>query len=289
MSQSHHKLALASWRAPRAGHLYGKLVVDVSEATQYLEWLSHGSGEEISLIHLVGKAVAMALAAAPGLNGTVRLWRFRPRATIDASFVVPVEPTRLVRVKVDRIDERTTVEIAEALVAGVQQAQRDGRALGTLSRTARWIPTPILRRGLWLKGLLQSAFGLGLPLRGLRSDPFGSCIITDVGAYGLEEAYVPPVPWAHAPLAVQIGAVRDAPAVVEGRLILRRELTLTATLDPRFAGGAANLAFVQVLRDVLENPWQLEGRSGPPIQLEDRGVRQLAVEEASLEGSPGSG
>ncbi|HHO49812.1 MAG TPA: hypothetical protein ENK18_02825 [Deltaproteobacteria bacterium] len=286
VSPSQHKLALASWRAPRTGHLYGKLVVDVSEAARYLEWLSHGSGETITLVHLVGKAVALALAAAPGLNGTVRLWWFRQRPTVDASFVVPGEQGQLVRIKVDRIDTLTPVEIAETLAAGVRQADRDGRSLSTPLRAARWLPTPILRRGLWLKGVIQGAFGLGLPLRGLRADPFGSCIITDVGAYGLDEAYVPPVPWAHAPLAIQLGAVRDVPAVNEGRLVLRRELTLTATLDPRFAASEESLSFVRVLRGVLEQPWQLEGRPGPPIQLGERGVGRLPLDDGvALEGS----
>ncbi len=59
------KLAIASWSSPSEGNIYGKLTVDATEALAYLDHLRETTGEKVTVTHLVGKAVAEALAAEP--------------------------------------------------------------------------------------------------------------------------------------------------------------------------------------------------------------------------------
>ena len=69
MNSTRRKLAIATWSAPREGNIYGKLTVNAEPALAYLAALTEATGENVTLTHFVGKAVATALASSPGLNG----------------------------------------------------------------------------------------------------------------------------------------------------------------------------------------------------------------------------
>jgi len=48
--------------------------------------------------------------------------------------------------------------------------------------------------------------------------------------------------------------------------VVQKQLTLCATIDHRYLDGAQGGVLARVVRDVLENPWQLEGLEGPPAE-----------------------
>lgn len=79
------KLAIATWSPPAEGNIFGKLTVDATQALAYLDWVRARDGEKVTITHLVGKAIAQALRAAPGLNGAIRLGAFVPHTTIDVT------------------------------------------------------------------------------------------------------------------------------------------------------------------------------------------------------------
>ncbi|MDX1659911.1 MAG: 2-oxo acid dehydrogenase subunit E2, partial [Nitriliruptorales bacterium] len=82
------KLAIATWKGPREGNIYGRIEVDATEAQAYLEHVRETSGERATITHLVGKAVAEALRVEPSLNGTIRFGRFVPHDSVDVTFLV---------------------------------------------------------------------------------------------------------------------------------------------------------------------------------------------------------
>src|SRR2546426_9265870 len=108
------------------------------------------------------------------------------------------------------------------------------------------MPTFLLRRVVWLTGWLTGALGISIPPLGLKRFPFGACIVTNVGTFGLDEAWVPPTPFARVPVYVLIGAVKDRAAVVDGKLVVQPQLTLCATVDHRFIDGAQGAVLAKV-------------------------------------------
>lgn len=289
------KLAIATWSAPREGNIYGKLTVDATEALAYVEWLRETTGEKVTLTHLVGKACAMALRAAPQLNGRIRFGRFVPHDTVDITYLVSLEDGgNLAKAKVARCDDKSVADVARELRALAERLHRgedEGfkKSMGPLKLLPSFLIRPLVR----LTGYLTAVLGVNVPPLGLEAFPFGSLIVTNVGVFGLDEGFVPPTPFAHVPVYVLIGAVKDAPAVVDGELVVRKQLTLTATIDHRFIDGAHGGILARVVRDVLENPWQLEGREGPPPllegksrQLEDRAGRALPGPVPEEQGIP---
>ncbi len=269
MNPLRRKLAIASWDAPREPNIYGRLSLDAEPALAYVEHLRKASGEKVTLTTVVGKAVAMALREMPSLNGYLRFDTYVPHERVSVAFLVAFEDGKnLAKAKVDDLDKKSVLEatvelrqLAEKLHKGKDDAFN--KSMGPV----RLLPVWVIRRLLRFVGFVSTRLGWSVPSLGIEAFPFGSCVITNVGVFGLDEGYVPPTPFAGAPLYVLIGAVKDAPMAVNGEVVVRKQLTLTATIDHRYMDGAQGATLANTVRKVLANPWLLEGRDGPPEAL----------------------
>lgn len=256
LTSTRRKLAIATWAAPREGNIYGKLTVDAGPALAFLDKVRAQTGEKVTITHLVGRAVALALAQAPTLNGRIVWGKYRPHDTVDLAFLVALDEGKdLAKAKVERADHKTTAEIArdlreraEKLRAGKDREFEKSKGL------VRLLPSWMLRRVLAFIGWLTGAVGVRLKGAGLERFPFGSCIITSVGMFGLDEAFVPPTPFARVPLYILVGAVRDRAVVQGGQLAVQPQLTVTATIDHRFIDGFQGGVLAKIVREVLEDP-----------------------------------
>ena len=81
----------------------------------------------------------------------------------------------------------------------------------------------------------------------------------------LDEGFAPPTPSARVPVYLLAGAVSQRPAVKDGELVQQPQLTVTATVDHRFIDGHEAATLGNVMRDVLENSWQLEDGGAPTV------------------------
>lgn len=61
------KIATAVWDAPNDPQIYGSFEIDAGPLLSFIA-TSRGRGAHITPTHLVGRAVGLALAAAPALN-----------------------------------------------------------------------------------------------------------------------------------------------------------------------------------------------------------------------------
>jgi pyruvate/2-oxoglutarate dehydrogenase complex dihydrolipoamide acyltransferase (E2) component len=260
------KLAIASWSSPREGNIYGKVTVDATQAQAYLAHLRETTGEKVTITHLVGRAVATALAEEPTLNGYLRFGRYVAHEEVAIAFLVSMDDgSDLAKAKVRHIDRKSVAEIARDLrerTGRLRKGEDDDweRSKGVV----KVLPTWLLRPVLWLVGLLASSLGVESKALGIERFPFGSAIITSVGMFGLDEAYAPPTPFARVPLYVLIGAVGEQPTVVDGEVVVRPQLTITATVDHRFIDGFQGAVLARAFRRVFDNPWALDGLEGPP-------------------------
>ncbi len=254
------KLAIASWSSPTEGNIYGKLTVEATQALAYIEQVKERTGEKITITHLIGRACAEALKEAPSLNGVIRFGAFVPHKTVDITYLVTLEGgNNLAKVKVCDADKKSVVETAvelreyaERLRAGKDDAFK--KSQGPLALLPTWLIRPLVAFTGWLTAVM----GVNMPLFGLEAYPFGSLIITSVGMFGLDEGFAPPTPFAHVPIYVLLGAVRDMPVAVDGVVVVRKMVTLCATIDHRFIDGAQGGILAKTIRRVLENPWELD-------------------------------
>ena len=255
------KLAIATWTAPKEGNIYGKVTLDATEALKYLEHLRETTGEKVTVTHLVGKAAGLALTHAPSLNGRVVFDRFVPFKTVDIAYLVALEGgNNLGKVKVEGADVKSVVEIARELREHAGKLARgEDEAFKKSMAPLRWMPRWLLRRVVAFVGFLGSGLGWRINALGVEPFPFGSCIVTSVGMLGFDEGYAPPTPFARVPIYVLVGAVKPRPAAVNGEVVVRDMVTVTATIDHRVVDGYQLGIVAKVFREVFENPWSLEG------------------------------
>ena len=255
MNTTRRKLAISTWGPPDEGNIYGKLQVDAGNLNLWIEATRKG-GDKVTVTHAVGKAVAMALAQAPGINGRIVWGSYVPFTQTDITFLVALDDGKdLAKVKIANLDKRPTTDIAAELKRRsekLRQGKDDDfeKSKGLLKALPTWVLRPLLKAIGWL----TSAVGISVPALGLESFPFGSCIITSVGMLGIDEAFAPHTPFARVPILVLVGAVKDTPVARDGQVVIRPILTLTATVDHRFVDGFALAKVAGILRDTLENP-----------------------------------
>ncbi|MES2644992.1 MAG: 2-oxo acid dehydrogenase subunit E2 [Myxococcota bacterium] len=254
------KLAIATWGAPDEGNIFGKITLDATEAMAYLAHLRATTGEKVSMTHLVGKVVGNALAQAPGLNGYIRFGTYVPHTNVNVTYLVALEDgADLAKAKVDDIDKKSVVEVAQDLRQRAERlrAGKDAafeKSKGPLQLLPTWLIRPMLKITGWLTGSL----GISIPAFGLEAFPFGSCIVTSVGMFGLDEGFAPFTPFARVPVLVLVGAVRDGVVAIDGVPTVRKQVTITATIDHRFLDGFQGGVLAKIVREQIEDPWRLE-------------------------------
>lgn len=234
------KLAGSTWRAPDNPQFFGDLDIDATALLSYVDDIRARTGVHLTITHLVGRALARALAEVPEV--AVRLVRGRvyPRESIDIFFIVATDGGRdLTGVKVDGVDRKSAVEVATELAGRTGAINRGedqeyGRSKTSL---ARFSPR-VLRRVLRIAAWLTTDLNLDLSRFGMPRQAFGAAMISSVGMLGISKAYIPLSPYYKVPMVAVVGEVRDRPAIVDGAVAVRPMLTVTATFDHRYADGA---------------------------------------------------
>ena len=236
---SWRRLSLAAWDRPRDPTVYGWLELDVSRALPYLEELERSSHVKVTLTHLVGKAVALAIADCPEVNGIVRRGQVYLRESVDVFFQVAYEHGgNLSGAKVSRADRSSLLAIASELAERAAAIRGGGEhALRRSDASLSRVPAPLRRSALRVVELATYDWGLDLSAFGVPVDPFGSAMVTNVGMFGLPHAFAPLVPFARVPIVLTVGALRDAALVDGGALVVRPVLPVGVTLDHRLIDG----------------------------------------------------
>jgi pyruvate dehydrogenase E2 component (dihydrolipoamide acetyltransferase) len=116
------------------------------------------------------------------------------------------------------------------------------------------LPLRLVPAMLELTSFASYTLNLDLGWAGVPRDAFGSVMITNVGALGLEEAYVPLVPYSRVPLVLALGAIRQTPVARDGRVAIEHTMKLCATFDHRVLDGAHAAAMANTLRAWIEEP-----------------------------------
>src|SRR5690606_2943236 len=119
-------------------------------------------------------------------------------------------------------DKKSLADIVDdfdAQVAAVR-SRKDARLESTRSMFRR-VPYLLLNPLLKAVSFFSYTLNLDLSFLGIPRDPFGSMMITNIGSLGLEEAFVPLVPYSRVPLLVALGAVHEAPVAENGSVAIR--------------------------------------------------------------------
>lgn len=249
-------MAVHAWSAPRDPTVYGIIDVDAARALAFVEKVRAESGQKVTLTHLVGKAVAAAIAARPEVNAIIRRGRIYVRDSVDIFFQVAFEGgENLAGTKVSHVDQKSLLELANELGSRAERirVKKDHPTQQTARLMAR-LPPSLVRLAMQAGERLTYDYDLDLSRLGVPYDAFGSAMVTSVAGFGLTVGQAPLFPPSRTPICLTVGAVRDAPAVVDGRLEVRPILSIGASFDHRVADGYQAGLMAKRFKEVLENP-----------------------------------
>jgi pyruvate dehydrogenase E2 component (dihydrolipoamide acetyltransferase) len=248
------KVALATWSAPSSPAAYGVLDLDCEPVLEWVARARKASGESVSLTHVVGKAAALAIASGPETNGFASGGRLRLRETVDVFFQVAFfdDETRsaqgsekttrrdanLAGAKISRADGKSVAAIARELRERAQAIRSRGKdSTVRASKLMGAVPAPLRSALTSFIAFLTFDLGLNLSGLGIPFDPFGSCMVTNVGVFGIEMAWAPLIPYARTPICMTIGAVHRAPTVVGDAIEIHRRVKIGVAFDHRVMDG----------------------------------------------------
>ena len=255
------RLALGTWRTAADPSVYGSLTLRVDEALAYIDAFRAATGRHLTITHLMARAAAAVLERVPEANALLRAGRLYRRRRIGVFFQVAMKDEATGNIDLSGAtihdpERKSLIEICDELEAKFADVRADRDA--ALSRTRRlFARLPLRATGPLLRLTSFLGYTLNLDLRwaGVPRDAFGSVMITNVGALGLEEAYVPLLPYSRVPMLLALGAIRETPIARDGRVTVARTMKLCATFDHRVLDGVHAAAMAEVLRAWIEEPF----------------------------------
>jgi pyruvate dehydrogenase E2 component (dihydrolipoamide acetyltransferase) len=245
------KIAIGTWRAPRESAIQTNLQVDLTPIT---EFIANTKSQAITITHIVGAALARAIALNPETNVRVVFGKVRSFPRVDISFAVDIgDGSDLAQCMVRNADQKNVIEISQELSTKAERLRQYQDE--NYSRSVSWakaVPTPLMKPlmmflSFWNGGLGKKAFGQA-------GHPLGSAFVSNVGRFQMREAYLAPLPFARTPIYMAIGEAHDAAVVIDGKVEPRLVVIVTVTADHRLIDGAHAGKLIAAFKQFMEKP-----------------------------------
>ncbi len=257
---SFRRIAIGTWRTTYDPSVYGTLALRADTMLAYLDAIRARTGVRLTLSHVMAKAMAITLSEMPDANAVLRWNRIYLREDIGVFFQVALEDEKTGEIDLSGATifdahRKSLVEIVQEFENKVSTVRKgkDKNLEGSRSLFKK-IPFFLLNTVLNLIGWLSFTLNLDLRFAGIPSDPFGSVMITNIGSLGLEEAYVPLVPYSHVPLVIALGAVKEEAVVEGGEVVIGKVQRAFATFDHRVLDGMHAAKMAKTLKRIFADP-----------------------------------
>ena len=254
------KIAIGTWKTAYDPSVYGTLHLPMDKAADYIQRFRSHTGKKLTVSHLMAKAVAACFVRMPDANSILRFNRVYQRKTIGVFFQVAMtdegeDKIDLSGATIYDVEKKDLMEIFDEFQEKVTMVrERKDPALEKTRSSFKLVPFLLLNKFLEIIGFLSYTLNLDLRWAGLPKDPFGSIMITNIGSLGLEEAFVPLVPYSRVAILLATGKVQDVPVVEDGEIVIRKRMGVHATFDHRFIDGFHAAIMSKVLREWFADP-----------------------------------
>lgn len=257
------KLTAVIYRKPQDSKIFGSVEFDVTDVEAYVK-TKRAQGLKITLTHIFLLALARGVKeAAPEINCYVRRGQIIQRKQVDVSLSVLDSKGQMSAVKVVGAERLNLQELTVQLQEEVQQARKgQGAHAKKAQNILGRIPWPFRQWIADLYKLLTIQWGISLPFLGVSPDAFGSFVLSNLGSIGLDIGYPALAPFSNVAMVVNQGGVVTKPMVVDGEIVARRVLTLSAALDHRVVDASQAGHLFNYLRRILKKPELLELKPG---------------------------
>jgi len=283
------KISIGTWRTAYDPSVYGTMEIEMDAAMDYLRRFRAATGLRLTPSHMMARVMAAALERIPDANAIMRWSRIYRRKHINIFFQVAmtdegddkVDLSGAVLRDVDKMDLATIITDFEEKVAKVKR--REDPTLEKTRKSFRRMPAWAMHRLLRFTAFLLYTLNWKAP--GMPRDAFGSVMITNIGSLGLDVAYVPLVPFSRVPILLAMGAVKDAPVVRDGELVVGQVMKVSATFDHRFIDGFHAAVMSKVIHEWFADPDRYFGPipTAESLPLKGQGGERVAASARETE------
>lgn len=257
------KIALATWHRPGDPSVYAAIEINAMRLMEGQKRYSanRGGAKAPTVTALVARATALTLARHPQINGLIRWGKTHTRESVSVFLQTAVddEGKELSGLAIHDAEKKSIEQFAQEIVEK-SKAIRAGNDPAFKHAKASFALVPVFATR-WLLDAMSFLFytlNLDLTRFGLPRDPFGSVMVTSIGSLGLDEAFGPLVPYSRVPLLIAVGAIRERPVAIDGKIEIAPVLKICATFDHRFIDGVHGAKMVNTVRRLLETDEGLE-------------------------------
>ncbi len=257
---SFRRIAIGTWKTTKDPTVYGQLSLRADKMVAYIEALKQRTGKRITLSHVMARCVGLVLSEMPDANAILRFNKIYLREDIGVFFQVSMEDPDtgeidLSGATVFDTHKKSIVEIVDEFSAKVDLVRaRKDKSLEQSRGMFKTIPSFLLGTVLDVMSFVLYTLNIDMSRFGLPKDPFGSVMITNIGTLGLEEAYVPLVPYSKVPLLIALGALKDEVIAENGKPVVAKMLKVCASFDHRVLDGMHAAKMSKTLNRIFADP-----------------------------------
>lgn len=250
------KVSIGNWRNPRDPQTYTEVELNVEPALKFLK--EQQTDRPLSLTHYVAKILGDCFARQPELNSVLLRGKLHQRAEVSAFITTLIKQKGTVDLAgfpLRKIDQHSLQDIARICEEEVQILRRgEDPEIEALKTTLDRVPVALLKPLFHLLDFFKYTLNVATKSPTLPRDRFGTVIITNIGALGLQNAFVPITPCARTPFLVSVGKPFEGVGVVDRKPAVMQRLKINATFDHRIIDGYHGAKIVRRFTKIFENP-----------------------------------
>ena len=253
------KVASTIYKKPIDSKIYGTVELDVTEIEKYISE-KRKQGIKTTLTYMMTLIVGRAIRQeVPELNTFVRRGKIIQREQIDATVSVLLPGGEMGSVKVENSDKLTIKEISNEIAKKIRDSRKGNENKTMQSKNfLSSLPWPLRNWIFKLYRTITIHWGISMPLVGLDSNSFGSYVISNIGSVGLDTGYGSLLPSSNISIILILGSINKKPTVIDNKIVVRRIMALSATLDHRVVDGSHGGRLFRAIKYFLKNPQLLE-------------------------------
>ena len=253
---SYRKIAIASWHHPRNPDTYTMLDLPVDQAMAFLATCQ--SDTPLTLTHFVTKVAAHCLDRYAELNHVLRMGNLYKRKHVDIFITTLLKTKRGKDLSGFVVRDADKTSIADVASMAKERAydlrQNKDKECLKVQQMVNPLSSLILRPLLLIQEFVQFTLNISIPALGMPKDRFGSAMITNIGALGIEHAFIPLSPYSRCPLLIGVGKPRKMPIVKDDEVVVGNSVIITFTFDHRYADGAHGSHLMRRFKKIFADP-----------------------------------
>jgi len=253
------KIAINTWKPDYSGKILSRVELNPEPALDYIKKLNHDSKDKVTLTHYLGHVLGQLQQDFPLLRSTVRGKRIFTRKNCDVFFHVSrvnkLGEEDLSGKVLRSINTLNPQQIASRLNSeGKLIKHKEDTTFKSIKKLVGLVPNFLISLLLDISAYIHINLNMWSPLLGTKQDTFGSMMLTNVGVFGVREAFVPFVKYSGIHAICCMGTIYEDVVYREGEIRPGKKLVLSWSLDHRLIDGSTAGKMSNRLRELFENP-----------------------------------